>query len=109
MKAILITGYHYNESIKYVEVKETAKSYMVNGTRFPKGFECEGFLGSVRDGRGPWATPMNLYAIDSKYAIRKIKKKSEDDFISKVKKSVSNTNLTYENARKIADILEDAQ
>lgn len=105
MKAILISGYHYNESVRVVDVKETEKSYMVEGKRFVKGLESDDLLSSGRNGSDTWASPVALYKIDSKYALNKIESIKQHVFCQKVIKHVHSKGVDFNQAKAIAEIL----
>lgn len=72
-KAILITGTVYARYIREVDVKETEKSYMVDGIRFKKGEENGELLGTAQ-GSGGFTSRSRLYRIDSPTAQAELEK-----------------------------------
>lgn len=99
MKAILITGYSYNESVKLVDVKETDKSYMAGGLRFRKGSGSNGTIGFISSTKYDGAK--RLYPIDDEYAMKKLKEKKDAE-----NKALACELVRKASAEKINEILE---
>ena len=102
MKAILITGYHYNQSVKLVDVKETDKSYMADGIRFRKGLEKEDRLGYISSTK--YDGSKQLYKSDSEYAKRLLDEKSHIKNIARASELVRKA--TPEQVIKVLEIFE---
>lgn len=86
MKAILITGYHYNQSVKLVDVKETGKSYMADGIRFRKGLEKDDRIGYISSTK--YEGSKYLYKLDSEYAKKLLDEKNHIINIAKASELV---------------------
>lgn len=104
MKAILITGYHFNENVKLVDVREAEKSYMVDGVRFSKREINENGCISVKRSQGAWASSSYLYSIDSEYALSKLDYKRHAILCDNIHRRI-NTSITKDQAKAIAEIL----
>lgn len=102
MQAILITGYHYNQSVKLVDVKETDKSYMVDGIRFRKGSEKDDRLGYISSTK--YDGSKQLYKSDSEYAKGLLDAKNHIRNIAKASELVRKA--TPEQIKKLLEILE---
>lgn len=104
MKAILISGYHYNKSVEIVDVRETEKSYMVGRVRFSKGKEFGDKLGFISG--DSWSGASHLYRIDSKYALSELERKRHIETCSKISSRTGNPEkISPEQSKAIAEIL----
>ena len=104
MKAILISGRAYSKAVNIVDVKETAKSYMVDGVRFPKGdIGHDGYI-SHKSSSDAWGGTSALYPIDNEYALSLLDEKRHSILCGKIENRL-NKSLTREQAKAIAEIL----
>lgn len=86
MKAVLIYGHNHNQSVQIVDVKETEKSYMLDGERFKKISTPNGCIG-VKRSQSAWGSDQELYNIDSEYAKRKLQETKNKRFALNVKRA----------------------
>lgn len=103
MKAILISGFGYNQSVRVVDVKETEKSFMVNGSRFAKKSDNKGSI-AEKLGSDTWNSGAVLYAMDNEYALLKLDDKRHAHLCHEINRRLQKS-ITKDQAKAIAEIL----
>lgn len=104
MRAILINGYGYSESVEIVEAKETAKFYIVDGVRYTKSQSNNRGSIAEKRGSGRWGSSNYLYPLDNQYALGKLDDKRHKILIYEIERRLKKS-ISKDQAKQIAEIL----
>lgn len=108
MQAILIHGHSFNETVRIVDLKETEKSYMLDGERFKKINTPDGCIG-IKRSQSAWGSDCELYSLDSEYAKKRLELKNQKQFALKVKRAAEkkiNEAKTLSDFKRLNEALE---